>query len=153
MVDYSVVKCLYNSNSKYNISVIDFEERLDRICRLRIRGETKNISFLNIDAPTEEKEEETKDIFYEELEMAIDNIPKEDILIVIGDANAKIGSEKIYGEITGEITPQQGQRNKNGLRLIDLAIESDMKIMSTHFERKDVHTQRHLDNTREKHRA
>jgi len=115
-----------------------FEARSDRLCSIRIRGETANFTIINIHAPTEEKEEDVKDVYYEELENYIDSVPKQDILIIIGDANAKVGNEEIYKEITGAESKHHDS-NDNGQRLIALAIEKELKIMSTHFKRKDIH--------------
>ncbi|KAK9670998.1 hypothetical protein QE152_g41042 [Popillia japonica] len=57
---------------------------------------------------------------------------------VIGDANAKIGREDIYRGVTGAESKHQ-YTNDNGLRLINFAIEMKMKIMSTHFPRKEIY--------------
>ena len=61
----------------------------DRICGIRVKGQNQNLFVLNIHAPTEEKEDDVKDAFYEEMDRVIDKIPKRDIIIIMGDANAK----------------------------------------------------------------
>ncbi|KAK9753812.1 hypothetical protein QE152_g1781 [Popillia japonica] len=58
--------------------------------------------------------------------------------MVIGDANAKIGREDIYRRVAGSESKYQ-YTNYNGLRLINFAIEMKMKIMSTHFPRKEIY--------------
>ncbi|CAH1112578.1 unnamed protein product [Psylliodes chrysocephalus] len=99
---------------------------------------TSGNQSLNFHAPTEEKDEETKDEFYEELERVYDEIPKSYLKIILEDANANVGKEEIYKNITGGES-KHDISNNNGLRLINLAIENDMKIMSTHFKRKYIH--------------
>mgnify|MGYP005985764973 CR=1 FL=1 len=102
-------------------------------------GQNQNLFVLNIHPPTEEKEDDVKDALYEEMDRVIDKIPKRDIIIIImGDANAKVGREEIYKEIVGKHSKHE-ESNNNGLRLIELAIERNMKIVSTQFQRKDIH--------------
>ena len=49
-----------------------------------------------IHAPTEEKDEDTKERFYVELQQIQEKVPKHDLLIIIGDYNAKTGRERAY---------------------------------------------------------
>lgn len=117
--------------------VEEFRPISDRMCYIEIGGE-HNISILNIHAPTEEKTEETKDEFYEILEETYSKLSRNNIKMIIGDANAKIGRENMYIQITGGESKHL-HSNDNGKRLIEFAEEKQMKIMSTHFKRKDVY--------------
>lgn len=115
-----------------------FRPLTDRLCCIQLRAEKKNISLVNIHAPTEEKDDEEKDEYYEVLEQVYESLPRQDIKIIIGDANAKVGKEEIYKEVTGGESKHQVSNN-NGERLISFATEKRMKIISTHFRRKDIH--------------
>ena len=53
-----------------------------------------NIIVLNVHA-SEEKSDDSKDSFYEELEQVFDHFPKSHTKIVVGDFNAKVGRENI----------------------------------------------------------
>lgn len=75
-------------------NVLNFKAFNDRISKLRIKGKWKNITMINVHAPTEEKEDDIKEDFYNDLEDVIEETPKQDILIVLGDFNAKIGREQ-----------------------------------------------------------
>jgi hypothetical protein len=46
---------------------------------------------LNVDAPTEDKTDDVKDRFYEELEQVFDKFPKYHMKILLGDLSAKVG--------------------------------------------------------------
>jgi hypothetical protein len=46
--------------------------------------------------------EEGKDKFYDDLQKTYDSVPKH-IIMILGDLNAKIGKEKAYGNVTGNI--------------------------------------------------
>lgn len=119
-------------------TVVDFEPVSERICKLRIRGKYRKITIVNVHAPTEIKEEEEKDSFYEELAKVIGKIPRYDVKIVLGDLNAKIGKEAMYNDITGGHSKHE-LTNENGKKLIEFATEMRMKIMSTSFQRKEIY--------------
>lgn len=107
---------------------------------MRTRGRFFNYTFISVHAPTEEKEEELKDQFYEELEKRYDEAPRHDIKIIIGDLNAKVGQEEEFRPTIGTQSLQL-ESNDNGLRLIDFAMAKDMVISSTTFEHKRIHKQ------------
>ncbi|KAK9686508.1 hypothetical protein QE152_g37142 [Popillia japonica] len=48
--------------------VVDFKPITDRLCLIRLRGDYRKISLINCHAPTEEKEIEEKDLFYERVD-------------------------------------------------------------------------------------
>jgi hypothetical protein len=50
---------------------MSFEPITDRLCKLRIRGKFHNITIINGYAPTEDKEEEEKELFYTQLQKTI----------------------------------------------------------------------------------
>jgi len=65
----------------------------EKICYIKLKGQWYNISIISAHAPTEEKDEVTKDAFYGALERTIDTMPKQDMQLVCGDFDAKIGKE------------------------------------------------------------
>jgi exonuclease III len=60
-----------------------------------------HIIVLNTDAPTEDKTNDVKNRFYEELECVFDKFPKYHMKILLGDFNAKVGREDIFIPTTG----------------------------------------------------
>ena len=74
-------------------SVIGFEAINERLCKIRLKGKYNNVTLVNIYAPTEDKADSEKENFYEQLQLVIDQIPKIDTTVVLGDANAKLGKE------------------------------------------------------------
>ena len=50
------------------------------------------------------KIDEDKEQFYEHLQSVVDEVPKHDIVIILGDLNAKLGKEQVYSNITGKHT-------------------------------------------------
>jgi exonuclease III len=69
--------------------IIGFEPISDHICKLRVKGKFHNTTLINVYAPPEDKEEEIKEQFYDELQRTQDRIPKHDLIIIFGDMNAK----------------------------------------------------------------
>lgn len=56
---------------------------------IRLLGKPINITIIQAYAPTTEVEDET-DCFYASIQEEIDHIPKPDMLIIVGDGNAKV---------------------------------------------------------------
>jgi len=70
-------------------------------------------SIIQSYAPTNDEIEDRKDLFYSELNQAISAIPKHGVLIVMGDPDAKVGSDNTGVEhVMGKETV--GQINNNG---------------------------------------
>ncbi|XP_035787837.1 uncharacterized protein LOC118464508 [Anopheles albimanus] len=118
--------------------IIGFRAIDERLCTLRLRGRFSNISLINVHAPTEDKTEEEKDLYYGRLLRAIDQCPKYDVKIILGDFNAKIGRDPVYRQYTG-LHSLHEHSNDNGSRLINFAIANDLVIGSTKFARRDIH--------------
>jgi hypothetical protein len=61
-----------------------------------LRGRWCHIIVLNVHAPTEDKTDDVKDSFYEELERLFHKFPKYHMKVLLGDFNAKVGREVIF---------------------------------------------------------
>ena len=72
-----------------------------------------NITVIQVYAPTSNAEEAEQ--FYEDLGDLLELTPKKDVLFIIGDWNAKVGSQETPG-VTGKFGP--GMRNEAGQRII-----------------------------------
>ncbi|PNF17173.1 hypothetical protein B7P43_G09059 [Cryptotermes secundus] len=86
---------IVNKKKKKNLS-LDFQAKSHRTCRLRIKGKFFNYSLICMHAPTEDKSDEEKDSFYDELDEIYGECTKRDCKIIIGDINAKVGNEDVY---------------------------------------------------------
>ena len=58
--------------------------------------------------------------------------------MVLGDLNAKIGKDKAYENVTGKHTLHEVS-NQNGELICNFAMENNMTVMSTQFQRKTIH--------------
>jgi hypothetical protein len=61
-----------------------------------LSGRWFHIIVLNVHAPTEDKTDDVKDSFYEELEHIFNKFPRYHMKILLGDLNAKVGREDIF---------------------------------------------------------
>ena len=101
----------------------------DRRISVRFQGKPFNIIVIQVYAPTSNAEEAEQ--FYEDLQDLLDLTPKKDILFIIWDWNAKVGSQEIPG-VTGKFG--LGVRNEAGQRLIEFCQENALVIANTHFQ-------------------
>ena len=90
---------------------------------------TERLNWLT-DAPTSNSEEAEVEWFSENLQDLLELILKNDVLFIIGDWNAKVGSQKIPG-VTGKF--DLGVQNKEGQRLIEFCQENTLAIANTLF--------------------
>jgi len=97
-----------------------------------------NMTLINIYAPTEDKEDEIKEQFYEELRRTQDRIPEHDATIILSDMNAKLGKEKVFSQVVGRHTVHNIS-NENGEMVANCAISNDMFLISTNFQHKKTH--------------
>ena len=68
---------------------------------IRFQGKPFDIMVIQIYAPTSNDEEAEVKWFYEDLQDLLELTPKKDVLVIIGDWNAKVGSQEIPG-VTGK---------------------------------------------------
>jgi hypothetical protein len=68
----------------------------DRMSYILLRGRWCNIIVVNVHAPCEDTNDDTKESFYEQLGRVFDQFPRYDIKILLGDLNAKVGREDIF---------------------------------------------------------
>ena len=64
---------------------------------VRLQGKPFNITVIQVYAPASNAEEAEVERFYEDLQDLLGLTPKKDVLFIIGDWNAKVGSQKIPG--------------------------------------------------------
>jgi len=78
----------------------------DRIIMARFNSCHIRTTIVQVYAPTNDAEEEAKDVFYEQMQNVLDKIPKHDFVILMGDWNVKVGDQQDgegvvghYGEV------------------------------------------------------
>ena len=112
---------------------------------VRFQGKPFNIIDLVIQvyAPTSNAEEAKAERFYEDLQDLLELTPQKDVLFIIGDWNAKVGSQETPG-VTGKFA--LGIQNETGQRLIEFCQENTLVIANTLFQQHEKIL--HMDITR-----
>ena len=98
---------------------------------VRFQGKPFNITVIQVYAPTSNAEEAEVERFYEDLQDLLELTPKKDVLFIIGDWNAKVGSQETPG-VKGNLG--LGMRNEAGKRLIEFCQENALVIANTLFQ-------------------
>ena len=98
---------------------------------LRLHGKPFNITVIQVCAPTSNAEEAEVERFYEDLQDLIEQTPQKDVLFIIGDRNAKVGSQETPG-VTGKFG--LGMWNEAGQILIEFCQENALVIANTLFQ-------------------
>ena len=98
---------------------------------VHLQGKPFNITVIQVYAPTSNTEEAEVERFYEELSDLLELTPKKDVLFILGDWNAKVGSQETP-ELTGIFGV--GMRNEAGQRLIEFCQENALVIANTLFQ-------------------
>jgi len=109
----------------------------DRLSYVVLRGRWSNIIVVNVHAPSEEKSDEAKDGFYEELEQVFKHFPKYHMKMLLGEFNAKVGRENISKPTIGQESLHQ-DRNDNGVRLTS-PHQKNLVVKSTMFPHRNIH--------------
>ena len=98
---------------------------------VHFQGKPFNITVVQVYAQTSNAEEAEVEWFYEDLQDLLELTPPKDVLIIIGDWNAKVGTQEIPG-LTGKFVA--GVQNEAEQRLIQFCQENPRVIANTHFQ-------------------
>ena len=103
----------------------------DRKISAHFQGKPFSITVIQIYAPTSNAEEAEVERFYEDLQDILELTPKKDVLFIIGNWNAKVGSQETPG-VTCKFG--LGVWNEAGQRLIEFCQEKALVIANTLFQ-------------------
>ena len=98
---------------------------------VRFQGKPFNITVIQVCAPTSNAEEAEVEQFYEDLQDLLELTSKKDVLFILGDWNAKVGSQETPG-VTGKFG--LGIQNEAGQRLMEFCQENALIIANTLFQ-------------------
>ena len=118
-------------NKRVRNAVFGYNLKNDRMISVHFQGKPFNITVIQVYAPTSNAEEAEVKWFYEDLQGLLELAPKKDVLFIIGDWNAKVGSQEIPG-ITGKF--DLGVQIKAGQRLTEFCQENTLGIAITLFQ-------------------
>ena len=102
-----------------------------RMISVHFQGKPFNITVIQDYAPTSNDEEAQVEWFYEDLQDLLELTPQKDVHFIIGDWNAKVGSQETPG-VTGKFG--LGIWNEAGQRLTEFCQENTLAIANTLFQ-------------------
>ena len=88
-------------NKRVHNAVLGCNLKNDRMISVCFQGKPFSITVIQVYAPTSNTEEAEAERFYEDLQDLLELTPKKDVLFIIGDWNAKVGSQETPG-VTGK---------------------------------------------------
>ena len=100
-------------NKRVQNAVLGCNLKNDRMISVRFQGKPFNIMVIQVYASSNAEEAEVEQ-FYKDLQNLVELTPKKDVLFIIGDCNAKVGSQETPG-VTGKFG--LGMQNEAGQRL------------------------------------
>ena len=116
-------------NKRVRNAVFGCNLKNEGMISVRFQGKPFSITVIQVYAPTSNTEE--AEWFYEDLQDLLELTPKKDVLFIIRDWNAKVGSQETPG-ITGKFG--LGIRNEAGQRLIEFCQKNTLVIANTLFQ-------------------
>ena len=102
-----------------------------RMISVCFQGKPFNITVIQVYAPTSNAEEAEVEQFYEDLQDLLELSPPKDVLFILGDWNAKVGSQETSG-VTSKFG--LGMQNEAGQRLIEFCQENALVTANTLFQ-------------------
>ena len=108
-------------NKRVQNAVLGCNLKNNKMISVHFQGKPFNIMVIQVYAPTSNAEEAGVELFYEDLQDLLELTPKKDILFIIGDWNAEVGSQEIPG-VTGKFG--LGVQNEPGQKLIEFCQEN-----------------------------
>ncbi|CAF4654535.1 unnamed protein product, partial [Rotaria socialis] len=142
---HGVAICLDKTAAKvWKDSGSEWEAVSERIVKIKLKCLFVNLTIISIYSPvnpTNNKKNDDSQKFYNDLQDVINRIPTEDMYIIMGDFNARVGwNNQKQQNLSNSIGPYAVDiTNENGEKLIDLSTINNLIITNTFFKHKLVH--------------
>ena len=120
-------------NKRVRNAVLGCSLKINRMISVLFQDKPCNITVIQVYVPTSNAEEAEVEQFYEDLQDLLELTTKRDVLFIIGDWNAKVGSQETPG-VRGNFG--LGMQNEAGQRLIDFCQDNALVIANTLFQQR-----------------
>ena len=120
-------------SNKLTPMIIEVTPVNEHIMRLRIHHSLDVVSLVSVYAPTEESDLIMKDAFSAALESVVDQCPRRDTLLVLGDFNALTGTDRDgYEACVGPHV--SGTVNQNSTKFLDFERSHGLRVDGSWFQ-------------------
>ena len=113
-------------NKRVQNALLGCNLKNNRMISVHFQSKPFNITVIQVYAPTSNAEEAEQ--FYEDLQDLLELTPKKDVFFIIGDWNAKVGSQETPGKFG------LGVQNEAGQKLIEFCQENTLVTANTLFQ-------------------
>ena len=104
-------------NKRVQNEVLGYNLKNNRMISVHFQGKPFNTTVIQVYAPTTNAKEAEVEWFFDDLQDLLEITPKKDVLFMVGDWNAKVGSQEIPGAMGKR---GLGIQNEAGQRLIEI---------------------------------
>ncbi len=136
LLDPSATKVWKNSGSEW-------EAISERIIKIRLECTPINITVFSVYSPvnpTDKQMIEASDKFYNDLQDTVNKVSTDDMIIIMGDLNARVKGDQQQSRLNNCIGPfTVDALNENGTRLIDFCTINNIIVANTFFQHKLIH--------------
>lgn len=116
-------------------ALLSFEPISPRLLKARFKTHFGELTVVQSYAPTSTATDEEMDLYYKELETAVITTSRQDMLLVMGDFNAKVGTNsEVWRGIVGK--HGLGEENERGERLLNFCASNNLVVTNTWFEQR-----------------
>ena len=141
---HGVVICLGQTATKvWKDSGSKWEAVSERIVKIRLKCSQINMTVIAVYFPVNSSNKQVTDIsdkFYIDLQDALNKVSSDDMIIIMGDLNARVGNMQPQETASNSIGPfTVDSTNENGFKLIDFCTINNLIISNTFFKHKTVH--------------
>ena len=136
-IHYAGVAIIMTKNAER--ALIGWQPVSERIISARFYTKHFKLTLINCYTPTNDSTDDQKDQFYNTLVDVINMTPRHDIIVVMGDFNAKVGFDNTGVEKYMGKHGLGDSMNQNGERLLELCETSNLALASTFFPHKNIH--------------
>jgi hypothetical protein len=122
-------------HEKYKNNILNNKFISERIVCVQLKTDNKTLNIISVNAPEDNKPIHEKEIFYDDLQDTLDMYKQDELVIILGDFNGRVGDElEAIKQQFNETT-----KNDNEERLIVLCTNNNLRINNTFFDHKPQH--------------
>ena len=121
-------------HSKLAGALVGYEPISDRVLVVRLNVKPRNITLIQVYGPVTAAIDEEMESFYQDLSQAVKQVPKGDMLLVMGDFNAKVGRREPSAMSSVVGLYGLGETNEACEQLEDFCLEHELALANTMFK-------------------
>jgi len=115
-------------------ALVRYEPISDRLIVVRLNAKPRNITLIQVYGPTTAATEEEMERFYQDLSRAVKQVPNGNVLLIMGDYNAKVGRREPLAISSTIGLYGVGETNEANEQLEDFHLEHELALANTMFK-------------------